>query len=52
MFADMDLIGIPHRFVLGDRGLANNEIEYKNRLAKDSENIAVDQAVEFAKTLK
>jgi prolyl-tRNA synthetase len=31
MFADMDLIGVPHRIVLGDRGLAKGECEYKGR---------------------
>lgn len=31
MFADMELIGIPHRLVLGDRGLDEGTIEYKNR---------------------
>ncbi|BAU49032.1 prolyl-tRNA synthetase [Sulfurifustis variabilis] len=34
MFADMDLIGIPHRLVLGDKGLANGTIEYKARTAE------------------
>ena len=28
-FADIDLIGIPHRFVVGERGLAENSLEYK-----------------------
>lgn len=31
MFADMDLIGIPHRVVIGERGLANGTVEYKPR---------------------
>ena len=31
LFADMDLIGIPHRIVLGDRGLAAGNAEYKGR---------------------
>ncbi|MBS0359450.1 MAG: proline--tRNA ligase, partial [Proteobacteria bacterium] len=31
MFADMDLIGIPHRLVIGERGLDNGTIEYKYR---------------------
>ncbi|HEY7771699.1 MAG TPA: proline--tRNA ligase [Marinagarivorans sp.] len=31
MLADIELIGIPHRVVIGDRGLDNNEIEYKHR---------------------
>lgn len=31
MFADMELIGIPHTIVLGDRNLDNDDIEYKYR---------------------
>jgi prolyl-tRNA synthetase len=31
MFADADLIGIPHRIVIGDKGLATNQFEYKHR---------------------
>ncbi len=31
IFADMDLIGIPHRVVIGDKGLAKGAIEYKGR---------------------
>ena len=31
MFADLELIGMPHRLVIGDRGLARGECEYKGR---------------------
>ena len=31
MFADMELIGIPHRVVIGERGLKDNQFEYKGR---------------------
>jgi prolyl-tRNA synthetase len=31
LFVDMDLIGIPHRVVLSERGLAAGEAEYKGR---------------------
>ncbi|NBR08018.1 MAG: proline--tRNA ligase, partial [Planctomycetes bacterium] len=31
MFADHDLIGIPHRIVIGEKSLANGEVEYKHR---------------------
>ena len=31
LFADNDLIGIPHRIVIGDRGLKEGQIEYKGR---------------------
>ena len=30
-FADMELLGIPHRVVIGDRSLAEGEIEYQGR---------------------
>ena len=36
MFADMELIGVPHRIVVGERGLAEGMVEYKGRT--DSEN--------------
>jgi len=36
MFADMELIGIPHRVVLGERGLDEGQVEYRGR--RDSEN--------------
>ena len=47
MFADMELIGIPHRIVLGERGLDNGVIEYKGRRDSDSQNIALDEIVAF-----
>jgi len=34
IFADMDLIGIPHRLVIGEKGLAKGTIEYKGRRDK------------------
>ena len=34
MFADADLIGIPHRIVVGDKGLAASQFEYKHRREK------------------
>ncbi|TXH06154.1 MAG: proline--tRNA ligase [Nevskiaceae bacterium] len=39
MFADADLIGIPHRVVIGDKGLANAQFEYKHRRADKAEMI-------------
>ncbi len=46
MFNDMELIGIPHRVVVGERGLDSGVLEYRNR--KDSENseIPLQSAVE------
>jgi prolyl-tRNA synthetase len=36
MFADMELIGIPHRFVLSEKLLADNNVEYKGRRDSDA----------------
>ncbi|MBP6562444.1 MAG: proline--tRNA ligase [Neisseriaceae bacterium] len=41
LLADSELLGIPHRVVIGDRALANGEVEYKQRRAEASENVAV-----------
>jgi prolyl-tRNA synthetase len=47
MFADMELIGIPHRIVLGERGLDKGVVEYKGRRDTDSQDIALDDIVEY-----
>jgi len=47
MFADMELIGIPHRIVIGDRGLDKGMLEYKGRRDVDNQDIAVDSVLEF-----
>ena len=47
MFADMELIGIPHRIVVGDRGLDNGMIEYKGRRDPESQDVPLDGIVEF-----
>jgi len=46
-FADMDLIGIPHRIVIGDKGLEKGTIEYKARSDADNQDIAVDDIESF-----
>lgn len=46
MFADMELIGIPHAIVIGDRNLDNNEIEYKNRRTCEKEMLSPEAIVE------
>ena len=45
--ADMELMGIPHRIVISDRGLKAGTLEYKQRSAADKEEISADQALEF-----
>ena len=47
MFADMELIGIPHRIVIGDRGLDKGMLEYKGRRDTDNQDIPVDGVIEF-----
>ncbi|EKN6318662.1 proline--tRNA ligase, partial [Yersinia enterocolitica] len=39
MFADMELIGVPHNIVIGDRNLDSEEVEYKNRRAGEKQMI-------------
>ena len=39
MFADIELIGIPHRVVVSERGLAAGTFEYRARSAGESENL-------------
>jgi prolyl-tRNA synthetase len=47
MFADMELIGIPHRIIVGDKSLDNNVYEYKSRHGGDAEEVPVEQITEF-----
>lgn len=44
MFADMELMGIPHRITVGDRALANGEVEYKCRRSGEGGNWPVAEA--------
>ena len=45
IFADMDLIGIPHRLVLGEKGLAKGVAEYKGRREKAVREISLSELV-------
>jgi prolyl-tRNA synthetase len=45
MFADMELSGIPHRIVIGDRSLKQGQIEYQGRRDKTAQTIALADAV-------
>ncbi len=49
MFADAELIGIPHRLVLGERGLDAGKIEYKGRRDRENQDVALDEVVGFIK---
>jgi prolyl-tRNA synthetase len=49
LFADMDLIGIPHRVVLSERGLAAGNAEYKGRRDAKPRDLPVKEVVAFLK---
>jgi prolyl-tRNA synthetase len=49
MFADLELIGIPHRVTIGDRGLKNNAVEYQARRDTAPTAVGVDEVVAFMK---
>ena len=49
MFSDIELIGIPHRFVFSEKGLDAGEIEYKARRDTENKNIQIKKAVAFIK---
>ena len=42
-FADAELMGIPHRVVIGDRGLDNGVVEYVNRREGNNQDLTLDQ---------
>ena len=47
MFADMELIGVPHTIVIGDRNLDSDEIEYKHRRSGDKQMIKTGEIEDF-----
>ena len=49
MLADIELIGIPHRIVIGDRGLEDGTVEYRNRREPENQHIAMDKLDDFIK---
>ena len=46
-FADMELMGIPHRIVVSDRGIEQGVLEYKARNAQDNEMIPEAELLTF-----
>ena len=46
-FADAELIGIPHRLVISERHLANDEFEYRHRRDSESRNLKRDEALKL-----
>ena len=51
MFAEADLMGVPHRLVVGERGLADGLVEYKARHAEQAETLPLDQVLAFMQKL-
>jgi prolyl-tRNA synthetase len=51
MFADMELIGVPHRIVIGDRGLKEGQLEYKGRRDTQPRNIPLADAKSTIKSM-
>jgi prolyl-tRNA synthetase len=49
MFSDMELIGIPHCIVVGDRGLDVGTVEYKARTASENQEIPMTELIDFLK---
>lgn len=47
MFADMELIGIPHTIVIGDRNLDSDEIEYKYRRTGEKQMIKTGDILDY-----
>ncbi|CAM4062317.1 proline--tRNA ligase [Vreelandella rituensis] len=46
-FADLELMGVPHRLVIGDRSLDKGELEYKGRRDSEATMIPAEQIVDF-----
>jgi prolyl-tRNA synthetase len=47
MFAEMELIGIPHRIVIGDRGLKENQVEYQARTSTEAQSVGLNEIASF-----
>ena len=47
MFADLELIGVPHRITIGDRGLKEGKIEYQGRRDAAATPVPVADIVAF-----
>jgi len=46
-FADIELIGIPHRIVISDRGIQNGTLEYKGRTDEENQDLPLEGVVDF-----
>jgi prolyl-tRNA synthetase len=50
MFADWELVGVPHRVVLSDRGLKEGQVEYQGRRDAEASKLALADVVAHLKT--
>ena len=50
MFSEMELIGIPHRIVIGEKNLDQGRLEYKSRRDTESRDIPRADIIPFLKT--
>ncbi len=46
MLADAELMGIPYRLVVGDRGIDANTVEFRDRRADDNEELNLEKLLE------
>ena len=51
MFADMELIGIPHRLTIGDRALERGVIEYAHRASGEKQDLVIDDTFDFLSSI-
>jgi prolyl-tRNA synthetase len=49
MFADMELLGIPHRIVIGEKSLDQGQLEYRHRPESENRFIERSEIVAFLK---
>ncbi|EEY52712.1 prolyl-tRNA synthetase [Vibrio cholerae CT 5369-93] len=47
MFSDMELIGVPHTIIIGDRSMDEGHFEYKNRRQGEKEAVAMESIIDF-----
>lgn len=46
-FSDIELIGVPHRIVISDRGIEERAYEYKHRRENDKVSVPADEVIQF-----
>lgn len=51
MFNDMELLGVPHQIVIGERNLDEGNVEYKNRRTGEKQMLAIDDVINFVNSV-